>query len=408
MNDPVGYPRRVLLAVTGLSPQVVTESLYALTRVGDPPFVPTEVQIITTRQGAEHARLNLLSADPGWFHRLRRDYALPEIAFDADRIQVLRGAGGAPLEDIRTPAENELAADLLVERVRALTDDPDCALHVSIAGGRKTMGFYLGYALSLFGRPQDRLSHVLVSAPFESHPQFYYPTPYERVIHTLDRAQTPLDCREAQVTLAEIPFVRLRDGLPTRLLKGRSSFTATVEAARRALEPAELTLDLPGRRVRAGGEVIEMTPSDLAFYSVAARRRKAGDHPLKRGDPDLAGPYLAELKRVAGEMAGELERAEQALAKGMDQDYFDHRKSRTNAALDEALGPQLARPYRIQSSGRGTGRFGLLNIDPEAIRYADLAGPAANAPGDPPEGREVYDERHSVFFETPSRSHGNE
>jgi CRISPR-associated protein (TIGR02584 family) len=61
--------------------------------------------------------------------------------------------------------------------VRELTADPDCAIHASIAGGRKTMGFYLGYALSLFGRPQDRLSHVLVSSPFESNQNFFYPLP---------------------------------------------------------------------------------------------------------------------------------------------------------------------------------------------------------------------------------------
>jgi CRISPR-associated protein (TIGR02584 family) len=374
VNEPHTYPRRVLLAVTGLSPQVVTETLYALTQVCRPPFVPTEIQLITTKQGADHARLNLLSTDPGWFQRLRRDYGLLEIDFDADSIHALRGPDDARLEDIRSPAENELAADFITERVRELTADPDCALHVSIAGGRKTMGFYLGYALSLFGRPQDRLSHVLVSAPFESHPQFYYPTPRERVIHTLDRAQLALDCRRAEVTLAEIPFVRIRDDLPTRLLNGKSSFSATVDAARRALEPAELTIDLPGRRIRAGGEIVAMTPADLAFYSLAVRRRKGGDHPLRRGDKDLAGPYLAELGRIVGEMSGELERAEEALAEGMTEDYFDQRKSKTNSSLDEALGPQLAQPYRIQSSGRGSGRFGLLHIDPDAIRYADLAG----------------------------------
>ena len=54
--------------------------------------------------------------------------------------------------------------------IRAFTADPESALHVSIAGGRKTMGFFLGYALSLYGRAQDKLSHVLVSPPFESSP----------------------------------------------------------------------------------------------------------------------------------------------------------------------------------------------------------------------------------------------
>lgn len=375
MNDPSQYPRRILLAVTGLSPQVVTETLYALTQVMTSSFLPTEIQLVTTAQGAEHARLNLLSADPGWFHQLVAEYELPPICFDADRIQVLRGPDGHPLHDIRTPAENEQAADYITALLRELTADPACALHVSIAGGRKTLGFYLGYALSLFGRPQDRLSHVLVSAPFESHPQFYYPTRTERVIHSLDRVQLALDCRQAEVTLAEIPFVRLREGLPTRLLKGQSSFSATVQAARRALDPAELLIDLAGRRILAGGEIIPMTPADLAFYSLAARRRQGGDHPLRRGDTDLAGPYLAELGRLLGEMSGELERAEESLAGGMSEDYFDQRKSRTNAALEQALGPQLARAYLIQGSGKRNGRFGLTLIDPGAIQYRALSEP---------------------------------
>ncbi len=72
MTDPAGYPRRILLAVAGLSPQIVTETLY-------PPaverrlWVPTEVRIVTTREGAEKAQRSLLSDDPGWFHRLRAD-----------------------------------------------------------------------------------------------------------------------------------------------------------------------------------------------------------------------------------------------------------------------------------------------------------------------------------------------
>ena len=48
---------------------------------GRPAWVPTEIRIITTRQGAEKARRTLLSDDPGWFRRLREDYRLPEIAF---------------------------------------------------------------------------------------------------------------------------------------------------------------------------------------------------------------------------------------------------------------------------------------------------------------------------------------
>ena len=84
------FPRRILLAVTGLTPQVVTETLYALAVERQPPFIPTEIHLLTTAEGAEAARLGLLSADPGWFHRLCRDYELPAMAFDASHIQVLR------------------------------------------------------------------------------------------------------------------------------------------------------------------------------------------------------------------------------------------------------------------------------------------------------------------------------
>ena len=183
---PHQYPRRVLLAVSGLSPQILTETLYALAVATDPPFIPTELQILTTVEGAERARLSLLSDDPGWFTRLCRDYGLKPPAFGLDQIQLITDANGQALEDIRELEDNASVADQLIARVRDLTADPDCALHVSLAGGRKTMGYYAGYALSLFGRPQDRLSHVLVAAPFEQSWNFFYPTPYSRVIETKD------------------------------------------------------------------------------------------------------------------------------------------------------------------------------------------------------------------------------
>lgn len=64
---PHEYERRILLAVTGPSPQGVTETLYALAIKRDPAFVPTEIHLLTTREGAERAQLALLSEDPGWF-----------------------------------------------------------------------------------------------------------------------------------------------------------------------------------------------------------------------------------------------------------------------------------------------------------------------------------------------------
>jgi len=369
------YPRRILLAVTGLTPQVVTETLYALAIHRQPAFIPTEIHLLTTHEGAEAARLGLLSEEPGWFHRLCQDYDLPAIRFDLSHIHTLRDTQGQPLSDIRTPEDNQRAADTITEMVRHFTADPAAALHVSIAGGRKTMGYYLGYALSLFGRPQDQLSHVLVSEPFESCPDFYYPTRYSRVIVLRDNRLA--DTREARVTLAEIPFVRLRDEISNRLLNRAASFGQTVAAAQRALLPPELVIDLPGRRLTAAGERVDLAPVDLAFYSLMARRQCQGKGYVRRGADGLDQAFLAEYRQIVGNHSGDLERIEDALAQGMDVAYFDQRKSRVNGLLEEVLGRQLAAPYLIQADGRRPKtRYGL-GLAAEAFRYGAIQ-PQAN------------------------------
>jgi CRISPR-associated protein (TIGR02584 family) len=369
---PETYPCRVLLAVTGLSPQVVTETLYVLARDRESNWVPTEIHLLTTAQGAKHAHRNLLFPDPGWFHRLCRDYGLEGIAFDAQHIHVLQGADGQAISDIRTREDNERAADLIAETVRALTTDEGCALHLSIAGGRKTMGFYAGYALSLFGRVQDRLSHVLVSPPFESHPQFYYPTPYERVIHALDKQQMALDCRNAEVTLANIPFVRLRDGLPERLISGRARFSEVVEAANRIHAEPKLVLDVPNRQAWADGERLPLGPTEFAVLLWIAEHAGRDDPELDWCDACAADEFLGVAKRVMNPEGGDYERLEQALAwrrasrKDLG-DYFEPQKSRINGTLQTALGKAAAVRYEIRRTGpKGASRY-FLPLAPDVI-----------------------------------------
>ena len=65
-HEPAFYPRRVLLAVSGLTPQIVTKTLYALAADDFEPFVPTEVHLITSAEGARRAALSLLSDDLGY------------------------------------------------------------------------------------------------------------------------------------------------------------------------------------------------------------------------------------------------------------------------------------------------------------------------------------------------------
>lgn len=364
--EPTTYQRKILLAVTGLAPQIVTETLYGLV-TAKPPFIPDEIHIITTAEGAERAKLTLLSKEPGWFYRLLKDYNLPNIQFSEQQIHVAKDSNGIELTDIRTPKDNEQVANFITEHIRQLTERADTALHVSIAGGRKTMGFYLGYALSLYGRPQDRLSHVLVSSPFESNPGFFYPTPESHIIHTHPPDSRPLDTHKAEVTLAEIPFVRLRQDLPTRMISKSFSFQDTVEAAQQKSLQPKLQINMEKQSIKAGEERLYLSPAEFAFYSWLAKRAHQQQPPIRWTDEGLHQEYLAHYQRIVGEMSGDYERVKEALKNGMTKEYFDQRKSKTNGALKDALGERAAEVYLIRSFGtRPRSRFGL-GVPPEQI-----------------------------------------
>lgn len=371
-RPPHAFPRRILLAVIGLTPQVLTETLYALAvrpASGGVSFVPTEIRVVTTREGRERARLMLLDPDDGRFHQLCTEYRLDRraIAFGDDSFHVVE-RGGRPLADITDEADNTAVADTLSELVRELSADPDAAIHASLAGGRKTMGFYLGYALSLYGRPQDRLSHVLVNEPFSSAQEFYYPPAKPKRLVIRER---PVHTRDARIMMADIPFVRLRDGLPRRLVDGKASFSDTVSAAQRALRPPRLVVATAQRRVIAGGAGVTLAAAEFAFYAFLARRRAAGGDFVEWRTPGIADAYLREYRRTVDALSGNLERVEQRLARGADKAWFDERKAKVNRAIRDELGESLSRIYEIASEGaRPDTRYGL-RIDPDVIGFCE-------------------------------------
>jgi CRISPR-associated protein (TIGR02584 family) len=343
--------RTLLLSVTGLTPQVVTETLYALHRQG--LALPDEIHILSTGEGCQRAKLTLIN--DGWLNKFYADYDLPTPIFTEQNLHTLQDQNGLILNDIRTQADNYAMADGITEWVRTLTADPDSTLHVSIAGGRKTMGFYAGYALSLYGRPQDQLSHVLVSAEYESHPQFYYPTPYSQVIYANDPSRKPLDTQNAEVMLAEIAFVRLRHGLDPALLQGKSSFSASVATAQQALGPAQLSIDIKTRELIAHGKTIKLIPADLAFYLwLLARQQTKQALPCcpcdGAADQEYATEYLQHYQTINGELGG-ADRTITALNNGMNKSFFEQRKSRINKKLQQAI-PHAASAYLIASIGK--------------------------------------------------------
>ena len=222
----------VLLAVTGMSPAVLTETLWALAHPtdGQAPVIPDRVVVVTTTDGRDEInrqlfartaegegccvweafRAALVAAGYSLHGKLR-------FGTTGDDVRVFttsdpRTGQTQELADIRTPADNAAAADFLLRQVREIVETPDSRLIASLAGGRKTMGALLYACLSLIGRETDRLTHVLVNAPFEDprlKPRFYFPTQASQSLVLPDG--TPAQAARARIELADLPFVPLRN-----------------------------------------------------------------------------------------------------------------------------------------------------------------------------------------------------
>lgn len=361
------FPHRILLAVTGLTPQVVTETLYALAVDADEKFIPTEIHVITTEEGANRARLTLLDPGSGQFHALCREYTLPPIDFQLENIHVIQDSAGNPLNDIRTPEDNMRAADYISHMVRDFCSNDQAALHVSIAGGRKSMGFFVGYALSLFGRAQDALSHVLLNDPFESLPEFYFPPSQARVLHARDGR--PVHTKDARIMLADIPFVRLRGGVPVTLQSGQVSFAEAVSGVQSGLNFISLKVDIKNKSIYCGEKRIDLAPSLLAFYIWIARR-------CQNGFPDGGSinwreanheEFLSIYGEVTGRMSARLETSRESLRNGFDNgEFFEQKVSKINAILRKNL-PLDAQPYLISSFGKKPNKKYGLNLLSEQV-----------------------------------------
>jgi Luciferase-like monooxygenase/CRISPR-associated protein NE0113 (Cas_NE0113) len=213
-----------------------------------------------------------------------------------------------------------------------LTDDIMPRIAAGLAKPAPGMGFYVGYALSLFGRAQDRLSHVLVPPSLEPKPAFFYPRPGDE---------------STRVYLGEIPFVRLRYGLPEHVVHGRARFSEAVEEAQKAV-PLLLHLDPATRTVSADGKSFVLEPAQFAFYWMMAERCVAARGGAHWTDSGIAEKLLAFYGRVVNPASGTYASTERAYRKKSGKSdfkyLFDPPKTRVNGALRCALGRRLASP----------------------------------------------------------------
>lgn len=274
--------KEILVSVAGLTPQVITETLYYLTQIKAPPIKISEIYVITTEPGKQKVLKTLLDPEAGKFYKFCEEYEIaPEmIVFNEKTVIVVKDKFGKPIEDIRTSEDNAALANTIINFVQEKTCDPHTILHCSIAGGRKTMSIFLAYALQLFGRPYDTLSHVLVSEGFESHPDFFYIPKEDKNLEIKDsfgNVVEVLNTGDACIELAEVPFIRMREKLTQIFGKNNFNYDQMVHFIQREIDTSlslpVLILDIEKRFIYIEQESTRFPPLELAIYLYFVRQR---------------------------------------------------------------------------------------------------------------------------------------
>jgi len=294
----------VLLAVTGMSPAILTETVWALA-TAPKPLIPSRVIALTTTAGRAEIKRQLFDPHPRFggksaWDSLREVLKARGVGLEGslrfgqtpDDIRVITTADPATghsqeLPDIRTPSENEAAANFLLEQVRVIVENPDTHLIASIAGGRKTMGALLYACLTLMGRETDRLTHVLVNEPFDTLREFYFPEQPGGSL--MDREGRSHDPRKARLELADVTFVALRNLFVRELGQPAGTFSRLVDLCRanvRRSAGEHLRLEIETARPVSviNGRRLELAPREHLALLFFAHRAKRGETVLSAYD----------------------------------------------------------------------------------------------------------------------------
>ncbi len=360
-------PKHVLISVVGLSPQVITETLHCCWCLASPPVPITEVFALTTLRGKQALEETLLG-DNGKLNSLCSDYNLPSIRFNLANIHLLKDADGQPLEDISSVIDNEALADQLFAFVRNLATSADICLHASIAGGRKTMGLYIGLAMQFYGRPGDTLSHVLVNPELENQ-EFFYPPPDNANVILDDGRIIP--SAEIRLELAEVPLLLLKEKIPFLKEHTDAGYTELIGIAQReynalqAISP--VAINTFSRCLEIREVAINLTPLELALYLFFARQHLEGQvedrYSISRSDI-RGGLLTAALRNIISQIPARDFRLEEL--QGWENDpiaRFSQTRSNINRKIKEGLAETGSAHYQIQSwtpsSSQGEICYGL-------------------------------------------------
>ena len=355
--------KTILLAVCGLSPQVITEALYALHQEGR---IVNAINLITTRSGKEMINAHLLSPVDGRFNRYLHDYRIdPEqIDFQAGNIHTLIDENGREIDDIIEEEDNECVLKKCLDLTFTFTQEPTTAVYFLVSGGRKTMSSCLTLAAQLYGRPQDRIYHVLVSPEFESNRDFFYPPPVPTEIELRNSKGEPSikSTKYAKINLVSMPFVSIRDKLSGKWLQMPQDSSSLILSLVRETK-SQLVVNVPEKKVIYKKIELDLPPALFALYTFFVMRKTTcslnikGCRTCRRCFLSIEEifPHQEEItslyQRVSRNVLLLSEIANSCIDK-VDKESFIQYKSKIKTKIKNTFGPYLLPKLEITSVGR--------------------------------------------------------
>lgn len=324
--------KNILICVSGLTPQIVTETLFCLSY--KEKISIDEIYILTTARGREV----ILGRDkhPATpktplkkeIEKLCKQYKLKKPLFQENDDHIIVAKEEAiELPDIRSDKDNILFPNKVCEFLRLKTSDPDNVLYCSITGGRKSMSVHLANALSIFARENDRLVHVLTKEEHEF--KGFYP-------------QTKNEIKDLE--LSDIPFVRLRSLLSAEL-KGKdllkSNFDEIVrftQAQLKSLSPSnKMILEMERRELRFGNDRITLEPMEFLFYYffVDSKLKGLSNISVQQFTSDETRTQFIEYFQVYYENYHIKEKT--WYKKGFSKEDFRSKRSKVNSKIKELI-----------------------------------------------------------------------
>jgi len=269
--------RKILIAGMGTSPAVLSNVVWALAH-GDKSVVPDEIVVLITKNGKTLLKKELF--DDGVWADMLKSLAREgidiegKLIFGETSIRSIPDVRGNEIDDLRTGDDNLRAADFMLGELRKYTEDNGTELHVSIAGGRKTMSALLFSCMSLLGREQDKVYHVLLPPALEGGvtPTFYYPkrgTTYAARVTGKKHKAKDLQCE-----LFEVPFVRMRGWYQEKFKEIPPSYRTLISKVQTVAPPAvaypEIEIDAWNGWVKIDGKLAPMSKACFAMLLLIA------------------------------------------------------------------------------------------------------------------------------------------